>query len=175
MAPIPAAIHFAFGTTVLNSTLPNATVPAINRICRSMAQRWFSPRVTSPPEPIQEFIRHCCVERSRGDFGVGHLARRFARDLICPVQGVATCVLGGSGRPLGPCAIAQCNSAPSDASTAPGDVAPQALVLGGCPLEIEHVTKRYGENPVVDDSTYSIPPDVGSLSTVVEKSAAVTW
>ena len=37
---------------------------------------------------------HCCIEPSRGDFGLGHRVRRLARDLICPVQVAATCAVG---------------------------------------------------------------------------------
>jgi hypothetical protein len=38
--------------------------------------------------------RHCCIEPWRGDFGLGHRARRLARDPICPVQVAATCAVG---------------------------------------------------------------------------------
>ena len=58
-----------------------------------------------------DFIGLCCIEPSRGDLGVARRTSRLARDPICPVQEAARWVVGGSDRPRGLCAIAQCNSA----------------------------------------------------------------
>jgi transposase-like protein len=68
-----------------------------------------------PTDVTTDLAGHCCVEPSRGDFGVGHRASCLARDPICPVQGAETCAVGGSGWPRGPCVIAQCNSAHASA------------------------------------------------------------